>query len=138
MMLHDGRGQDIEVGLIVWNGLGAVIIACAEGELLRDIIGVRSDGNLRVGKISEVIYVNSGLLLNIQQNLEGYLAWKWGLQANLPANHPYRYAAPPGSTADFFAAPQKFGVDFGEFRQLPLPFQMGGDARPRLLALCGR
>ena len=24
----------------------------------------------------------------------GYLAWRWGLAANLPAAHPYRYAAP--------------------------------------------
>lgn len=25
---------------------------------------------------------------------EGYLAWKWGLQGNLPNNHPYKNAAP--------------------------------------------
>lgn len=25
---------------------------------------------------------------------EGYLAWKWGLQGNLPSNHPYKNAAP--------------------------------------------
>lgn len=28
------------------------------------------------------------------QMLEGYLAWKWGLTANLPAGHPYKSAAP--------------------------------------------
>jgi len=26
--------------------------------------------------------------------VEGYLAWKWGLQANLPVDHPYRNAPP--------------------------------------------
>ena len=26
--------------------------------------------------------------------LEGHLAWKWGLQSNLPAYHPYYYSAP--------------------------------------------
>ena len=26
----------------------------------------------------------------------GYLAWKWGLQANLPAGHTYKSAAPGG------------------------------------------
>ena len=25
-----------------------------------------------------------------QQDIEGYLAWKWGLQSNLPAYHPYK------------------------------------------------
>lgn len=29
-----------------------------------------------------------------RQRIEGYLAWKWGLQANLQVNHPYRNAAP--------------------------------------------
>jgi hypothetical protein len=29
-----------------------------------------------------------------RQAVEGYFAWKFGLQASLPANHPYRNAAP--------------------------------------------
>jgi hypothetical protein len=29
-----------------------------------------------------------------RQKLEGYLAHKWGLAANLPADHPYKSAAP--------------------------------------------
>jgi hypothetical protein len=29
-----------------------------------------------------------------QQQVEGYLAWKWGLVGNLPASHPYKYAPP--------------------------------------------
>jgi hypothetical protein len=37
--------------------------------------------------------------------LEGYLAWKWGLQGTLPVGHPYKASAPPttgtaGSTFD--------------------------------------
>ena len=28
------------------------------------------------------------------QIIEGYLAWKWALQASLPADHPYKTAAP--------------------------------------------
>jgi Family of unknown function (DUF6288)/PA14 domain/Bacterial Ig domain len=34
-----------------------------------------------------------------RQKVEGYLAWKWGLQANLPADHPYKNAAPGAATA---------------------------------------
>jgi hypothetical protein len=26
--------------------------------------------------------------------VEGYLAWKWGLQGNLPPNHPYKLFPP--------------------------------------------
>lgn len=29
-----------------------------------------------------------------QQKLEGYAAWRWGEQAKLPVNHPYKSAAP--------------------------------------------
>jgi hypothetical protein len=29
-----------------------------------------------------------------RQRVEGYLAHKWGLTANLPADHPYKNAAP--------------------------------------------
>jgi len=29
-----------------------------------------------------------------RQKVEGYLAWKWGLQSNLPTSHPFRAAAP--------------------------------------------
>lgn len=28
------------------------------------------------------------------EEVEGYLAWKWGLEGNLPAGHPYENAAP--------------------------------------------
>jgi hypothetical protein len=28
------------------------------------------------------------------QTVEGYLAWKWGMQTSLPANHPYRNSSP--------------------------------------------
>jgi hypothetical protein len=39
----------------------------------------------------EIIY--SGTLNNSQiQQVEGYLAWKWGLVANLPLSHPYKTA----------------------------------------------
>jgi hypothetical protein len=32
--------------------------------------------------------------LEQDQQIEGYLAWKWGLRASLPANHPFRDKAP--------------------------------------------
>ena len=37
--------------------------------------------------------------LQIQQ-MEGYLAWKWGLQANLPPSHPYYLVNPAATTTN--------------------------------------
>ena len=42
----------------------------------------------------EVILIDKVLTLSDREKLEGYLAWKWGLQANLPAGHTYKSAAP--------------------------------------------
>jgi hypothetical protein len=57
-------------------------------------LGTGSDGNRPSGKISEVIYLSTELSASQRHQLEGYLAWKWGLQNSLPTNHPYRSAAP--------------------------------------------
>lgn len=41
------------------------------------------------------IIVFSALLTDSQrQQVEGYLAWKWGLQTSLPTNHPYYNSSP--------------------------------------------
>lgn len=46
------------------------------------------------GKISEIVFCASLLSSTTRQQVEGYLAWKWGLQSSLPAGHPYKSAAP--------------------------------------------
>jgi hypothetical protein len=46
------------------------------------------------GKISELIIISSVATLNLRQKVEGYLAHKWGLTANLPAGHPYKTVGP--------------------------------------------
>ena len=51
-------------------------------------------GNFMYGYYYEILYFSSILSLTDQQKMEGYLAWKWGLQANLPSIHPYKNAAP--------------------------------------------
>ena len=50
------------------------------------------------GFVGEVILYRSALTNTQRQQVEGYLAWKWGMQANLPANHPYKNSAPIGTT----------------------------------------
>lgn len=46
------------------------------------------------GQIGEIVVSVSVLTEITRQKLEGYLAHKWGLTANLPSNHPYKTAAP--------------------------------------------
>jgi len=46
------------------------------------------------GTMNEIIVLNQLPTTAIRQQIEGYLAWKWGLQANLPVSHPY-YSNPP-------------------------------------------
>jgi hypothetical protein len=47
------------------------------------------------GFVMEILFYNSLLSISQRQQIEGYLAWKWGLQSNLPANHPF-FNFPPG------------------------------------------
>jgi hypothetical protein len=46
-------------------------------------------GNPLTGVINESIAFTSAISTSQRQQVEGYLAWKWGLQASLPATHPY-------------------------------------------------
>jgi hypothetical protein len=46
------------------------------------------------GFISEIIIYNTALTTTQRQQIEGYLAWKWGLQSSLINTNPYYLAAP--------------------------------------------
>ena len=56
-------------------------------------------GDCYPGTIGEVVLFYTNLSTDDRQSIEGYLAWKWGLVANLPSDHPYKinpqYAGPP-------------------------------------------
>jgi hypothetical protein len=47
------------------------------------------------GFVGELIAYNNALSDAQRQQVEGYLAWKWGLQSSLPSNHPF-FNVPPG------------------------------------------
>jgi hypothetical protein len=51
-------------------------------------------GSSLIGNIAEVIFCDEKNTDSDRQKIEGYLAWKWGLQASLPNNHPYKSSAP--------------------------------------------
>jgi lysophospholipase L1-like esterase len=46
------------------------------------------------GYLSEVIDCDNTLTTLERQKVEGYLAWKYGMEADLPSGHPYESAAP--------------------------------------------
>ncbi|MDA8774210.1 hypothetical protein N9N13_00660 [Opitutales bacterium] len=46
------------------------------------------------GEYSEIIFISGALLDLDRQKIEGYLAHKWGLTADLPSDHPYKNNAP--------------------------------------------
>ena len=52
-------------------------------------------GVYNIADYAEILFYSSALSSISCQQVEGYLAWKWGLQANLPANHPYKSIGPP-------------------------------------------
>ena len=46
------------------------------------------------GAINEIIVFSSALTTSERQQVEGYLAWKWGLQKYLPATHAFKNIKP--------------------------------------------
>jgi hypothetical protein len=46
------------------------------------------------GDIAEILVGGATLTSSDREKLEGYLAWKWGLQDNLPSAHPYKIFPP--------------------------------------------
>ena len=60
-------------------------------------IGRRTDGGLSdffAGDFCEVLFLASQPDTIDRQKIEGYLAHKWGLTANLPNDHPYKVNVP--------------------------------------------
>jgi hypothetical protein len=68
--------------------------------MLWTILADKSEVNPIDGAFAEVVLTRD-LTQATRQQIEGYLAWKWGIEANLPGGHPYKAAAPtvfiPGS-----------------------------------------
>lgn len=61
------------------------------GTGLTTSIGLRFGGGEGfAGNIYEVCVFNSALSTSARQQVEGYLATKWGLQSKLPSTHPYK------------------------------------------------
>lgn len=65
------------------------------------------------GQMAEVVIID-GRDIGKRQLVEGYMMWKWGIQANLPVDHPFAKSAPQ--------AGDTFGVVRGHLGQSGLNF----------------
>ena len=58
------------------------------------LIGSDEYGSYLIGDIAEIVLIDNTDSTDNRQKMEGYLAWKWGLEGDLPADHPYKNSPP--------------------------------------------
>jgi surface protein len=80
------QGIAVNGNAFVTSALSATLTT-STGDL---IVGKKNDEPFD-GEIGEIIITPTKLSTVNHQLVEGYLAWKWGITADLPANHPYRW-----------------------------------------------
>ncbi|MFM6248570.1 MAG: hypothetical protein ACKPEQ_05385, partial [Dolichospermum sp.] len=78
----DGTAQNTKVGMIV----------TANGLAIGSLMALATQ--FWFGIVAEIIIVNSAVTTTVRQLIEGYLAWKWGLTANLSNDHPFKFNPP--------------------------------------------
>jgi hypothetical protein len=81
---------------VYWNGSLIVSVGSSGAGYQQMYIntGGCCGGEHSDAQVAEMIVYNTAASSTDRQKCEGYLAWKWGLQGNLPAGHPYKSAAP--------------------------------------------
>jgi streptogramin lyase len=97
------RNNGINTLNIYYNGIsnGSITTSASNGTSSGFILGSRYlnsiETNGLIGTLKEIVIYNNASSTVIQQQLEGYLAWKWNIEGNLPLNHPYKNL-PPGTS----------------------------------------
>jgi hypothetical protein len=84
------------------NGTVTSVSATARGATFPTIdtaLNWAVSGGAFIGYVGEVITYPSALSATDREKVEGYLAWKWGLQSQLPSSNPWQTAPPTGDTA---------------------------------------
>jgi len=77
------------------NGTQTGSNVAAQGNMVGITLGNRYALNGQYqGALCEILFFRGVLSTVNRQTLEGYLAWKWGIQSNLPLGHPYKSSAP--------------------------------------------
>ena len=83
----------------IWKN-GTQTVADASGHTVSTVgnifIGSANGSQYQNFQLGECIIINGTVTTTLRQMIEGYLAWKWGMQAKLPSGHPYEYEPPLG------------------------------------------
>ena len=88
-----GVGKSVRANATLEGSVGqtGTVSAMSGGGTIGNVVGQ----GILSGTIFEIIFILDTTITTINRNkLEGYLAWKWGIQSYLPAGHPY-LSAPP-------------------------------------------
>ena len=72
----------------------------------------RNNGGRFNGHVAEVIAYNTALTSNQREQVEGYLAWKWGINSVFPIQYTY-YNAPPPPFGTVYLPAGSIGTDTG-------------------------
>jgi len=96
-MIHVENNRQGNSSFIRYNGTDVSPANCAFGEEGFDGLTVGSNywtTKSLCGRIGEFLITSGTQTQADREKIEGYLAHKWGLTANLPAAHPYKTTAP--------------------------------------------
>lgn len=85
-LMKDGQVQTLTTS----NPLNTTLDGFSVGSLQGSNVGTYYSAI----SVAEIVVLYSAITTQNRQKIEGYLAHKWGLTANLPAAHPYKSAAP--------------------------------------------
>ena len=71
-------------------------LGIAEASSNTNAFGIHGDNSSHPfnGQLAEILVTGGSVSTATRQQVEGYLAHKWGLTANLPAGHPYKTTPP--------------------------------------------
>lgn len=83
------NGDNSSSGSIGTNSLSGISIGDLRGNP-SPLVG----GYSLTGDIGEVVILGSAASTTTRELMEGYLAWKWGIESSLPVGHPYKNAVP--------------------------------------------
>jgi hypothetical protein len=72
--------------LLNGTSVGTITTGTGTYSLLQPVL--QRDGS-ETSRLCEFITYNTLLTTTQRQQVEGYLAWKWGLNPSLPTTHPY-------------------------------------------------
>jgi hypothetical protein len=104
MMQRSGTTENVSGN----GGAVSTSIGCTGTATTSNVIGIASAFNdatptdrLNSDTISEILIWSNVLSAGDQSKVEGYLAWKWGIQASLPIGHPYKSAAPTTGVVNY-------------------------------------